>query len=232
MSSEIDILSLIMHSGPVVKLVLFILIFSSILSWAIIIQKKKMFNSLKKSNREFLAYYEKSSKLNDILDRANKSSSPFAIMYSSGYTELLKLMDKYEKKDISKYLSHHFSHYGMGILERGLRKGVNVVNEKLDKLLSLLASIGSITPFIGLFGTIWGIIHSFQGLSEGAASLEVVAPGIAEALVATGIGLFAAIPAVWFYNHFISESQKLNSQMETFGQDFLNLIERSITKKS
>jgi len=92
----------------------------------------------------------------------------------------------------------------------------------------MLATIGSISPFIGLFGTVWGIIDSFAGLASGGGSIEAVAPGIAEALVATAVGLAAAIPAVWAYNIFTSRISKLNSQMENFGQEFLNLIERSV----
>ncbi|OFZ74011.1 MAG: hypothetical protein A2451_09020 [Bdellovibrionales bacterium RIFOXYC2_FULL_39_8] len=98
-------------------------------------------------------------------------------------------------------------------------------------MLSTLASVGSVSPFIGLFGTVWGIINSFTGLAGGGATLDVVAPGIAEALVATAAGLAAAIPAVWFYNYFLNQNAKANVQMESFGQDFLNVIERSLISK-
>ena len=105
---------------------------------------------------------------------------------------------------------------------------INRSNLKLERSLSTLASIGSITPFIGLFGTVWGIIDSFQGLSKGGGAIESVAPGIAEALVATAVGLGAAIPAVWFFNHFSSRVTEFNSEMESFGQELLNLTERSV----
>ena len=101
----------------------------------------------------------------------------------------------------------------------------------MDIRVSTLASIGSISPFIGLFGTVWGIIDAFSGLSMGGGSIEAVAPGIAEALVATAVGLAAAIPAVWFFNIFNNRIARINSQMESFSQDFLNLIERSILIK-
>ena len=98
----------------------------------------------------------------------------------------------------------------------------------MQSYLSLLASIGSISPFIGLFGTVWGIIDSFSGLASGSATLDVVAPGIAEALVATAVGLGAAIPAVWFFNYFNNRVDKINSEIKKFEQDFLNLIERTM----
>jgi biopolymer transport protein TolQ len=101
----------------------------------------------------------------------------------------------------------------------------------MDYRVSTLATIGAITPFVGLFGTVWGIIDAFSGLSTGGGSIEAVAPGIAEALVATAVGLAAAIPAVWFYNHFNNQITRINSQMESFSQEFLNLIERSILIK-
>ena len=109
-----------------------------------------------------------------------------------------------------------------------MRKGVNRSNNNLNNFLSTLASIGSVTPFVGLFGTVWGIIDSFTGLASGGATIEAVAPGIAEALVATAIGLAAAIPAVFFYNHFSNEIAKINNEMEIFGQEFLNVVERSL----
>jgi biopolymer transport protein TolQ len=113
-------------------------------------------------------------------------------------------------------------------LERALKKGVVQSNEKLNKLLVILASIGSISPFVGLFGTVWGIINSFTGLSSGGGTIEAVAPGIAEALVATAVGLAAAIPAVWFYNIFNNRIQSLNNKMEAFGEDYINMISRSV----
>ena len=118
----------------------------------------------------------------------------------------------------------------MGVLERGLKKGANETNEELGKLLSTLASIGSVSPFIGLFGTVWGIINAFAGLATGGGSIDAVAPGIAEALVTTAVGLAAAIPAVWFFNHFNSMNEKVNSEMESFGQDFINVVERSVVE--
>ena len=149
-------------------------------------------------------------------------------MYQSGFQELSnirkELIENQKESELATYLSHH----GIGALERSLKQGANTANENLENRLSTLASIGSITPFIGLFGTVWGIIDAFAGLATGGGSIEAVAPGIAEALVATAVGLFAAIPAVWGYNILSSKVGVFNSQMENFGQEFLNLIERSV----
>src|SRR5690606_35204547 len=128
-------------------------------------------------------------------------------------------------------IAEYFTDHGFQSLERALKTGYNQANEKMDQRVSTLASIGSITPFVGLFGTVWGIIDAFAGLSQGGGSIEAVAPGIAEALVATAAGLAAAIPAVWFYNYFNNQISRINSQMESFAQDFLNLMERSILIK-
>jgi biopolymer transport protein TolQ len=151
-------------------------------------------------------------------------------MFRRGYEELNKVGEKLhvgKKGSIAEYFSEH----GFESLSRALKTGYNTANEKMDTRVSTLASIGSITPFIGLFGTVWGIIDAFSGLSQGGGSIEAVAPGIAEALVATAVGLAAAIPAVWFYNLFNNQISRINSQMESFSQDFLNLIERTILIK-
>src|SRR5690606_25184367 len=144
--------------------------------------------------------------------------------------ELNKISEKISnagKGSIAQYFAEH----GVQSLERALKTGYNTANEKMDMRVSLLATIGAITPFIGLFGTVWGIIDAFAGLSQGGGSIEAVAPGIAEALVATAVGLAAAIPAVVFYNLYNNQISRINSQMESFSQDFLNLIERTILIK-
>ena len=117
------------------------------------------------------------------------------------------------------------------LIERSLRHGRNESNAILSDKLGLLASIGSISPFVGLFGTVWGIIESFRGLSSGGATIETVAPGIAEALVATAIGLFVAIPAVMFFNLLGQRVKSINGVMDSFEQDFLNFVERNIFVK-
>ena len=209
--AKLDILSIIWHSGFVVKFVLGLLIAGSVYSWAIILKKKKLFSEIMLKT-EILPF------------------SPYKALYSNGYKELVKMKEAYSGQQQKSGLAFHFQNFGMGVLERGLKKGANETNEELSKLLPTLASIGSVSPFVGLFGTVWGIIDAFSGLATGGGSIDAVAPGIAEALVATAVGLAAAIPAVWFYNHFNSVNDKMNSEMESFGQDFINVVERSIVE--
>jgi len=227
---NLDILQIIWQSGIVVKLVLLMLILSSVVSWAIIVKKKKLVAELQMNNKKFLDVYNGSENLKDVMLKSEMLPfSPYKALFVNGYQELVKVKEAYSNQHKSG-LSFHFQNFGMGVLERGLKKGVNETNEELNKLLSTLASIGSVTPFVGLFGTVWGIIDAFSGLATGGGSIEAVAPGIAEALVATAVGLIAAIPAVWFFNHFNNVNEQLNSDMESFGQDFLNVVERSVVE--
>ena len=139
-----------------------------------------------------------------------------------------KIKEKLKSAGMEDQYASYVRDNGIHALERALKQGVNDANSKIEHRLPILASIGSVTPFVGLFGTVWGIIDSFTGLATGGGSIEAVAPGIAEALVATAVGLAAAIPAVWAYNYFSSRLNQMNSDMESFGQEFMNLIERSL----
>ncbi len=189
-----------------------------------------MFATFEENNNRFFEMYNTAENLKEVMLQCDGLPfSPYKALFTSGYAELIKIREAYLGQHKSG-LAFHFQNFGMGILERGLKKGVNETNEQLGGMLSTLASIGSVAPFIGLFGTVWGIIDAFSGLAGGGGSIDAVAPGIAEALVATAVGLASAIPAVWFYNYFNNKSEKINSDMETFGQDFLNVIERSIVE--
>lgn len=228
-SGELDILTILLQSGIVVKSVLLILIACSVLSWAIIFQKRKALNKVAENNKKFQDFFHKSSSLEDIYEESKRSSeSTLALMFNHGHGELHKIREKLKLADKEHGLKQYFEANGVEALERSLKQGANESSEFLDKKLTTLASIGSISPFIGLFGTVWGIIDSFAGLASGGGSIEAVAPGIAEALVATAVGLAAAIPAVWGYNQFSSRISVFQIQMENFGQEFLNLIERSV----
>lgn len=228
-SGELDIITILLQSGIVVKSVLIILIACSVLSWAIIFQKRKALNQVAENNKKFHDFFHKSSSLEDIYEESKRSTeSTLALMFSHGHGELNKIREKLKQADKEHDLKKYFEANGVEALERSLKQGANESSVFLDKKLTTLASIGSISPFIGLFGTVWGIINSFAGLASGGGSIEAVAPGIAEALVATAVGLAAAIPAVWGYNLFISKITVFQSQMENFGQEFLNLIERSV----
>lgn len=228
--AKLDIISIMLQSGLVVKIVLGLLVASSVLSWAIILKKRKLFKEVEEENQRFYEIYNSSENLKDIMLKSEMLPfSPYKQLFTNGYRELSKMKEAYNNQHKSG-LAFHFQNFGMGVLERGLKKGANESNDELNNRLSTLASIGSVTPFIGLFGTVWGIIDAFSGLATGGGSIDAVAPGIAEALVATAVGLAAAIPAVWFYNHFNSINEKINSDMESFGQDFLNVVERSIVE--
>lgn len=225
MHGELDILNIILESGLVVKGVLLLLILASILSWAIVLMKKNIIDGLEKSNELFLEMFRQSRTLREAADGArNLPFSPYKSVFEEGYNEFTNfIQDAGEEK-----LKDHYQHYGLNSIERAMKKGANEANLKLEDKLSTLASIGSVTPFVGLFGTVWGIIDSFTGLASGGATLDAVAPGIAEALVATAVGLAAAIPAVWFYNVFNNRVGAVNSKLDSFEQEFLNSVERTI----
>jgi biopolymer transport protein TolQ len=227
----LNIWQILLESGLVVKFVLLILVMASVLSWTIIWQKYKELKIVVDANEKFNDFFKKSNSITDINREAIENhDSTMSLMFRRGFDELNKVSEKISSSGKGS-IANYFSEHGFQALERALKAGYNTANEKMDIRVSLLATIGSITPFIGLFGTVWGIIDAFSGLSQGGGSIEAVAPGIAEALVATAVGLAAAIPAVVFFNLFNSEISRINSQMESFSQDFLNLIERSILIK-
>ncbi len=221
-SNEIDLLKIVLESGFVVKSVFVVLILASIFSWSIILKKRKTLSRLRENDEEFQSMFRKSDSLKEIMYKAELMEfSPSREIFIEGYNELNRILEISDNE--------HFNTFGLKSIERSLQNGMNQANARLESLLSTLASIGSVSPFVGLFGTVWGIINSFTGLAEGGGSLERVAPGIAEALVATAIGLAAAIPAVWFFNHFTKENRNAVSEMENFSRDLLNLIERTIS---
>ena len=228
---ELNIWQILLESGLVVKFVLLLLVLSSVLSWTIIWQKYKELKTISEANEKFNDFFRKSNSISDIHREANETlDSTMSLMFRRGFDELNKVSEKISsagKGSIAQYFAEH----GVQSLERALKTGYNTANEKMDLRVSLLATIGAITPFVGLFGTVWGIIDAFAGLSQGGGSIEAVVPGIAEALVATAVGLAAAIPAVVFYNLYNNQISRINSQMESFSQDFLNLIERTILIK-
>lgn len=226
-----NIWQILLDSGLVVKFVLLLLVLASVLSWTIIWQKYKELKAVTDANDKFNEFFRKSNSITDIHREASENNdSTMSLMFRRGFDELNKTSEKLNHTGKGN-LAAHFSTHGFQSLERALKAGYNTANERMELRVSLLATIGSITPFIGLFGTVWGIINAFSGLSQGGGSIEAVAPGIAEALVATAVGLAAAIPAVVFFNLFNNQITRINSQMESFSQDFLNLIERTILIK-
>jgi len=220
---------MILDAGLMVKFVLLVLFIFSVVSWAIIFIKYRYYRKIKQENESFNEDYLRSSKLSDILPAAKKYSfSTIAEVFRVGYSELVQTNQSasdatYERDDIS--LS------SLDNLERSMHKASNTEMTKLESYLGFLATTGSASPFIGLFGTVWGIMDTFKGIgARGTATLAVVAPGISEALIATAAGLAAAIPAVIFYNYFLNQSKDMVQEMENFASEFLNIVERHLRK--
>jgi biopolymer transport protein TolQ len=218
-------------AGLMVKLVMTALLIFSVVSWWIIIMKQLLFKRARNASEEFLARFWESKTLNDAFDAAQEyTQSPEAAVFVSGYSELRKISSARSGQGMPENL--HTQLATMDNLKRSVRKAQLMEYDRLGKSLAFLATTGSATPFIGLFGTVWGILTSFQEIgARGSASLAVVAPGISEALVATAAGLAVAIPAVVFYNFYSNKLADFESDIENFSSDFLNLIERDILSR-
>jgi biopolymer transport protein TolQ len=218
-------------TGLVVKLVLLILLFFSVVSWAIIFFKFLQVHRANNESERFIDFFWKTKRfdaVNTQLDRF--ANSPLTVLFSEAYGELKKLMEKGEEHVEHNVISTDLG--GIDNIARALRRATTSEITRLEKYLTFLATTGSTAPFIGLFGTVWGIMTSFKGIGEtGSASLAVVAPGIAEALIATAIGLVAAIPAVMGYNHFQHKIKVLIAEMDSFSTEFLNIVQRTFAKK-
>lgn len=233
MDGKFDLIPLFINAGIVVKGVLLVLLLSSLYSWAIILRKRKEISSLKDESNHFLNFYRSSVNLSDIFQKSKEMPfSPYQIVFQKGYEEFIKIRDSLGKTGGREVLQEHFAIYGLNSIERSLSRAINECEERLESSLDHLASIGSLTPFIGLLGTVWGIIDAFIGLGMqgGKGGLDSVAPGIAEALVTTAVGLFTAIPAVFFYNYFSSKANSLLNQTESYSKEFINMLERIISK--
>ncbi len=217
----------IFQASLVVQLTLLILVGLSIFCWAVAFLKFKQFQSLTEANENFLAHFWKATSLDNLYeDMELFRRSPLGRVFKAGYLEMQKLAS-HKKPEASQQL--HLS--GSDNLERELRKAVDLEVSHMESNLTLLATTGSTGPFIGLFGTVWGIMTSFHKIGQtGSASLAVVAPGISEALIATAIGLAAAIPAVVLYNHFISKIKRQEMALNNFSSDFLNVVKRNFFK--
>lgn len=215
---QTDVTSLIAQTGLVAKIVLLILLGFSIFSWAIIYTKWRRFQQLRAQGEQFLGAFHRARKLSELnVVIENFPPHPLRAIFEAGYREL----------------SAQVGNPGGPVknpkaLERALQIASSEQLSVLEQNLNWLATTGSVTPFIGLFGTVWGIMDAFLGLgSAGAASLRAVGPGIAEALIATAAGLFAAIPAVIAYNHFLSRVREFGKGMDNFSLEFLNAAERN-----
>lgn len=221
----------IISASGVVQLTLLILIAMSIVCWAIIFQKKKQFSVIERADDEFLDVFWKANSLDEVYDDVEKyGSSPVAQSFKAGFKELQRLADS----DLAHKIPGTESTpklAGLDNISRALRKSTDLEIASFEHRLTMLATTGSTGPFIGLFGTVWGIMGSFQKIgATGMANLAVVAPGISEALIATAIGLATAIPAVVGYNHFLSKIKKRELELSNFNSDFLNIVKRNFFK--
>ncbi len=224
-------MSLFAGTGIVVKIVLFILLYFSVVSWAIIFYKLLQVHKANKESDLFLTFFWQTKRFDAVSAQVDRfANSPLSVLFTEAYAELKKVVEKGEdKQDVNVFTTDLG---GVENVARALRRATTSEITRLEKYLTFLATTGSTAPFIGLFGTVWGIMTSFKGIGEtGSASLAVVAPGIAEALVATAIGLVAAIPAVMGYNHFQNKIKVLIAEMDNFSTEFLNIVQRSFAKK-
>jgi biopolymer transport protein TolQ len=213
--------TLIADASPLVKLVLLLLVFASVVTWAIIFQKAKLLKSAGSDNAEFVEDFWQSKSLDEIHENLGQyPQSSVARVFDAGFKELRKLPAQDRTPEGAPEIIN---------IERALNRAHSLEMDHLEKHVDILASTASAAPFVGLFGTVWGIMSSFQNIgSTGSASLAVVAPGISEALIATAIGLGAAIPAAVSYNWILTRVKRVSLDMESFQQEFLNMVQRSL----
>ena len=231
-----EIWDLAIHAGPVVKLVLLLLIGLSICCWGIMFFKFRALRSAIRESENFLTIFWESSRLSQTNKAAETlQQSPLAEIFRSGYIELQNCTRVTKDSpantgtgtDISDVDISRNHRFGIGTIKRALDQASISEISRLEKNLGFLATTGNTAPFIGLFGTVWGIMDAFRQIGiRGAASLATVAPGISEALIATAFGLLAAIPAVVAYNYFLGKIRILTSEMDNFSSEFLNIVER------
>jgi biopolymer transport protein TolQ len=223
------VLDLILNAGPVAKFVLFVLLAFSVVSWALIVEKWWHFRRVRKQTEAFVRIFREGRRPSVVQNATKKyRESPLAQMYSSAYQEFGGLGDMFADRLVD---DDDFGRDRVEAVHRAMRRSSAIEIAKLERYLPFLATTASSAPFIGLFGTVWGIMAAFHGIgTQGSASLAVVAPGISEALIATAAGLAAAIPAVIAYNYFVSRVKDWATEMDGFTLDLLNLITRPVAK--
>jgi len=224
---QLDIISMFLHAGLLAKLVMLILLGFSIVSWTIIFRKFTLFRAAKRESAQFTERFWQCRTLAEANEAAQEMElCPEAAVFLAGYGELQRLNVSRHDGERDPFTLRFAS---MENLQRTLRRTMNEQLGQFGGSLQFLATTGNATPFIGLFGTVWGIMTSFKDIGiRGSASLAIVAPGISEALIATAAGLAVAIPAVIFYNYFSNQLAELEDSMTNFADDFLNLVERDL----
>jgi biopolymer transport protein TolQ len=235
--SSTSIVRLVTESNPISQGVLILLLLLSIVSWGIILYKLWTYRAAEKHTSQFLDVFRRSNKFSEVQAVCRSlSDSPLVGLFQSGYAELTAQLRQGAPDAPDAAHSNPRGAAGRPTLksltavDRALMRASAVEINKLEKRVSFLATTASIAPFVGLFGTVWGIIIAFDRISQtGSTNLAVVAPGIADALIATGAGLFAAIPAVYFYNLLSQRVKLFASEMDDFTMEFLNIAERNFT---
>ncbi|MDN4588398.1 protein TolQ [Xenophilus aerolatus] len=226
MNQDLSITTLLLHASLAVQLVVLLLVVISVASWAAIIRKFFALKRMRALNEDFEREFWSGTSLNELFASAAqnaKFAGPMERIFASGMREYQKLRER------------HISDAGTLLdgARRAMRASFQREMDAAESNLSFLATVGSVSPYVGLFGTVWGIMHAFTGLAALAqVTLSTVAPGIAEALVATAIGLFAAIPAVVGYNRFAREIDKIAIALETFIEEFSNILQRNLSAAS
>jgi biopolymer transport protein TolQ len=214
---QVDLLEYVRRTSPILQAIIVILLIFSVTSWTIIFSKWSALRRARQSNARFLRAFRKANGLEAVMVASEQfRPSPLVSVFDFGYTE------------INRQVQTRGGFSNKAALERSLQLGTNEELARLEHNLNWLATTASVSPFIGLFGTVLGIIRAFEMLgSSGGTSLAAVGPGISEALFATAVGLFAAIPAAVFYNHFGHMLKELGARMDDFALEFINLAERS-----
>ncbi len=225
MSVDLSILSLVMEASLVVKVVMAILLFASMASWTVIVIKWRIIGRAKQQAEDFEEKFWSGGELEKLYDGITRQPevSGMENIFASGFKEYLRQLR-----------SKTPSHIGqLEMITRSMRVATAREVDALESSLAFLATVGSTSPYIGLFGTVWGIMNSFRALGDAQLNtLSAVAPGIAEALIATAIGLFAAIPAVIAYNRYSDDVERLITRYDNFVEEFITLLQRHATRKS
>ncbi|MGH7794667.1 MAG: protein TolQ [Candidatus Binatia bacterium] len=230
LAQQHSILDLVRGSGLVVQGVLYLLVLFSVLSWGIIAYKYRQIRCAKRESERFIEIFWERRNLSSIHDASRElTASPVGQVFRSGYEELIRVSRSKKESSPGDNLTTELG--GVDNVARAMKRATSVETTKLEKYCSFLATTASSAPFVGLFGTVWGIMNAFRGLSvTHSSSIQAVAPGIAEALIATAVGLAAAIPALMAYNFFVQQIKVLAVEMDNFSHEFLNIAERHFFK--
>ncbi len=231
-TETVGVFYMLSDAGPVVKFIMLLLLFFSITSWAIIFIKFRTVRKAFKESNDFTEIFWQCRNLADAFSKAKAlRSSPVARIFITAYMEMARSDSKDSpKKQMLRAESSYLQ--AVGSIKRSINRSIGVELRRMVQLVPFLATAGNTAPFIGLFGTVWGIMDTFQGIGlSGSASLAVVAPGISEALIATAAGLAVAIPSVIAYNYFTDRIRALDSELQSFSLDLLNIMERDIQKQ-